>query len=74
LGHAILTGCSKSPDGESACALQAAAKCNTTKGCKSFGLSPKMPNGGVEYAKLFGRGAEGLVPNDDWNVWVASGE
>jgi hypothetical protein len=70
IGHADLTGCSKG--GESACALQAAANCSATKGCKSFGLSPKMPNVGVEYAKLFAKGADGLVPNDDWDVWVVN--
>jgi hypothetical protein len=73
LGKADLTGCSKSAGGESACALQAAAKCSSTKGCKSFALSPKLPGVGVEQAKLFAKGVDGLVPNDDWNVWVVSG-
>jgi hypothetical protein len=32
-----------------------------------------MPGGGVEQAKLFDKGVDGLVSNNDWNVWVVSG-
>jgi hypothetical protein len=73
MGQDIFPNCSKAAvpqGGERACALQAAAKCTATKGCKSFGLSP---DAGVEHAYLFDKGVDGLVPNDEWNIWVKDG-
>eukprot|EP01065_Artemidia_motanka_P049776 TRINITY_DN8355_c0_g1_i1.p1 TRINITY_DN8355_c0_g1~~TRINITY_DN8355_c0_g1_i1.p1 ORF type:complete len:469 (+),score=131.64 TRINITY_DN8355_c0_g1_i1:70-1476(+) len=59
------TGC----DGKNwTCAVAAAAAaCNATSGCQSFGLSAAW---GLGKAKLFSAGKGGLVSNGDWNVWA----
>lgn len=52
------------------CAPLAAAACQATPGCKSFGLSSSW---GFGKAKLFSSGKAGLTPNDQWSTWVQVG-